>query len=58
MSFMPQAGRRNGIAYRYCAQRRNKRFWARKSISAGNYRPVRCEALCASIYGPQPVVTP
>lgn len=58
MSFMPQAGRRNGIAYRYCAQRRNKSFWARKSISAGNYRPVRCEALCASIYGPQAVVTP
>ena len=54
---MPQAGRRNGIAYRYCVQRRNKRFWARKSISAGNYRPVRCEALCASIYGPQAVVT-
>ena len=31
---MPQAGRRNGIAYRYCAQKRNKRFWAHKGISA------------------------
>lgn len=51
---MPQAGRRNGIAYRYCAQRRNKRFWARKGISAGTYRPVRCEALCASIYARRP----
>lgn len=49
MSFMPQAGRRNGIAYRYCAQRRNKRFWARKGISAGITGPYGARR-CARLY--------